>query len=182
MRCFGDDNKLYEAYHDNEWGMPVYDDSTLFEFLILEGAQAGLSWSTILKKRGGYKKAFHNFDPKRVAAMTDAELETLRSNESIIRNKLKIYSARKNARVFLAVQDEHGSFSDYLWSFVNNKPIINSPKTIQDVPASTKLSETISKDLKKSGMTFVGPTIIYAYLQAVGVVCDHLVTCPSHQA
>ena len=181
QRCFGNKpgQTLYADYHDNEWGVPVYDDLVLFEFLILEGAQAGLNWETILKKREGYRTVFHQFDPVKVANMSDGELEALRENPKIVRNRLKIYSARKNARVFLEIQKEFGSFSDYLWAYVGHKQIINSPKTHQDVPVKTEISDKISKDLKKRGMSFVGSTIIYAYMQAVGLVDDHLQSCPS---
>ncbi|AEI36570.1 DNA-3-methyladenine glycosylase I [Francisella salina] len=178
-RCFGNkpNQELYASYHDNEWGIPKYNDKELFEFLILEGAQAGLNWETILKKRQGYRDAFYNFDPIKAASMSDSELEALRDNSNIIRNKLKIYSVRKNARVFLQIQKEFGSFSDYIWAFVNNKPIKNHWKSHQEVPTSTSISEKISKDLKKRGMSFVGPTIIYAYMQATSLVNDHLVEC-----
>ncbi|MBJ7450288.1 MAG: DNA-3-methyladenine glycosylase I [Parachlamydiales bacterium] len=178
-RCFGGapGKELYADYHDNEWGIPVHDDRHLFEMLILEGAQAGLSWETILKRRKGYKKCFHNFNVKKVAAMTDQDLELLRENQNIIRNRLKIYAARQNAKVFLEIQKEFGSFDAYLWQFVNNKPIINKWKSFKEVPVTTKQSDALSKDLKKRGMTFVGSTIIYAYMQAVGLVNDHLTTC-----
>ncbi|QIW09881.1 DNA-3-methyladenine glycosylase I [Francisella sp. LA112445] len=178
-RCFGNKKgqEIYAEYHDNEWGIPKYNDRELFELLILEGAQAGLNWETILKKRQGYRNAFYGFDPIKVANMSDMELESLRSNPEIIRNKLKIYSARKNAQVFLRIQKEFNSFSNYLWSFVNYKPIKNSWQFHNDVPVSTDISEKISKDLKKRGMSFVGPTIIYAYMQATGIVNDHLVDC-----
>lgn len=179
QRCFGSPpaSPQYALYHDTEWGIPVHDDTHLFEMLILEGAQAGLSWETILKRRQGYRNAFHNFDPIQVAAMSDAELESLRQNEAIIRNRLKIYAARQNAQVFLQIQQEFGSFDSYVWSFVNNKPIIGHYKELQQLPASTKESEKLSKDLKKRGMTFVGPTIMYAFMQAVGMVDDHLTNC-----
>lgn len=182
QRCFGSGKPFYEEYHDKEWGIPVHDDIHLFEMLSLEGAQAGLSWETILIRRGNYKALFHNFDPKRVAKMSDQELEGLTKNPSIIRNRLKIFSIRKNALVFLKIQEEFGSFDTYLWNFVDNTPIINHFKNFSEVPASTPLSEKISKDLKKRGMTFVGPTIIYAFLQAVGVINDHLTTCPNSAA
>lgn len=175
-------NPLYVDYHDKAWGVPVYDDQRLFEMLILEGAQAGLSWETVLNKREGYRKAFKNFDIKKVSKMTDAQLEKLRDNEAIIRNRLKIFSARKNARVFLEIQKEFGSFSKYLWDFVDNKIIKNSWKTLKQVPANTKVSDLISKDLKKRGMSFVGSTIIYAYMQAVGMVNDHTVDCFKHKS
>jgi DNA-3-methyladenine glycosylase I len=173
-RCFGEGKDFYADYHDREWGVPVRDDLHLFEMLILEGAQAGLSWETILKRRDGYRKAFHHFDPVKVASMSDRELETLREDDSIIRNRLKIYAARQNARVFLAIQKEFGTFSRYIWAFVNGKPIIGHGKGF---PTTSPESEAISKDLKKRGMTFVGPTIIYAYMQAVGLVNDHLIGC-----
>lgn len=176
-RCFGSNSQIYANYHDNEWGIPKYDDRELFELLILEGAQAGLNWETILKKRQGYRDAFYNFDPIKAASMSDSELESLRDNPNIIRNKLKIYSVRKNGQVFLQIQKEFGSFSDYLWKFVNFKQIKNSWRSHSQVPISTAISEKISKDLKKRGMSFVGPTIIYAYMQAAGLVNDHLVDC-----
>lgn len=178
-RCFGGQvgKELYADYHDQQWGIPVHDDRELFEMLILEGAQAGLSWETILNKRAGYRAAFHQFEVNKVAAMTDAELEALLLNPNIVRNRLKIFAARKNAVVFSKIQQEFGSFDSYLWRYVEHKPVINQFKTFADVPASTALSDAISKDLKKRGMTFVGSTIIYAYLQAVGVVNDHLADC-----
>jgi len=186
-RCFGQNSPLYSAYHDNEWGSPCYDDQTLFEFLILEGAQAGLSWETILKKRERYRAVFHAFDPKKVASMSDSELELLckgagGKDAGIVRNRLKIYSARNNARIFLEIQKEFGSFEKYFWGFVDRKPIVNHWKIREDVPASTPLSEKISKDLKKRGMRFVGPTIIYAYMQAVGMVNDHLTSCGKRES
>lgn len=167
----------YTDYHDNEWGIPVHDDRLLFEMLILEGAQAGLSWYTILTRRGGYKKAFYNFDINKCAAMTDKELEKQLLNPDIIRNKLKVYSVRKNARVFLNMQKEFGSFSNYLWEHVNGAPVVNNPNSLSEIPVKTKLSDQISKDLKKRGMSFVGSTIIYAYMQAVGLVNDHTTYC-----
>lgn len=178
-RCFGGQvgKELYADYHDQQWGIPVHDDRELFEMLILEGAQAGLSWETILNKRAGYRAAFHQFEVNQVAAMTDVELEALLLNPNIVRNRLKIFAARKNAVVFSKIQQEFGSFDQYLWRYVEHKPVINQFKTFADVPASTALSDAISKDLKKRGMTFVGSTIIYAYLQAVGVVNDHLADC-----
>jgi len=171
------ENELYLAYHDEEWGKPVYDDRTLFEFLILEGAQAGLSWETVLKKREDYKQVFYDFDVKKCAELSDTELEEILKNPKIIRNRLKVFSVRKNALVFLQIQQEFGSFSRYLWKYVDDTPIINHPKTLDEVPAKTELSDRISKDLKKRGMSFVGSTIIYAYLQAVGVVDDHITNC-----
>jgi DNA-3-methyladenine glycosylase I len=167
----------YVTYHDHEWGIPVHDDQLLFEMLILEGAQAGLSWETVLKRREGYRKAFKNFDPKKVAKMTDAELEALLLDEAIIRNRLKVYSARTNAQTFLAIQKEFGSFDAYLWRFVNGKPIVNRPKNAHAIPDRTKESDALSKDLKKRGMSFVGSTIMYAFMQAVGLVNDHVKDC-----
>jgi len=168
---------LYVAYHDKEWGRPVRDDRVLFEFLTLEGAQAGLAWITILRKRGGYRKAFAGFDPRKVACFTKARQRTLMKDPGIVRNRLKIESTISNARAFLAVQKEFGSFSRYLWGFVDNKPVVNRPGSLKGVPASTGLSDRISKDLKKRGFRFVGSTIVYAYLQAVGVVDDHTADC-----
>ncbi|PLA75320.1 DNA-3-methyladenine glycosylase I [Hydrogenovibrio sp. SC-1] len=178
-RCFGNQSghEAYANYHDHEWGIPVYDDQKLFEMLILEGAQAGLNWETVLNKREGYRQAFYQFDPNLVAKMTDDELESLRQNPKIIRNRLKIVSARSNARVFLQIQKSFGSFSDYLWQFVNHQPIINHWKSAKEVPITTPISDAIAKDLKKRGMSFVGSTIIYAYMQAVGLVNDHLTSC-----
>lgn len=167
----------YTAYHDTEWGIPLHDDQKLFEMLILEGAQAGLSWYTILKRREGYRQAFKGFDPYKVAAMSDAELESLLAHGDIIRNRLKVFSARKNAVVFLALQKEFGSFDAYIWQFVGGKPKVNHPKRLSDVPTHTPESDAISKDLKKRGMSFVGSTIIYAYMQATGMVNDHLADC-----
>jgi len=168
---------LYESYHDEEWGVPLHDDRALFELLCLEGAQAGLAWITILRKRESYRSAFFGFDPERCAAMTDAELEERLADPGIVRNRLKVYGVRKNARAFLEVVAERGSFDAYLWSWVDGKPLINARKGTGDLPASTPLAEAISKDLKKRGFTFVGPTIVYAYLQSTGVVNDHTVTC-----
>lgn len=175
-RCFGSE-ELYARYHDEEWGVPSHDDRYLFEMLILEGAQAGLSWETILKRREGYRKAFLDFDPRKVASMTDEVLDALCSNPGIIRHRLKIFSARQNARVFLKIQEEYGSFDRYLWAFVQGKPIIGHWKSLQEVPATTAESNALSKDLKKRGMSFVGSTIIYAYMQAVGLVDDHVTSC-----
>ena len=178
-RCFGNKpgQNFYADYHDNEWGIPVHCDRKLFEMLVLEGAQAGLSWETILKKREGYRQAFHQFEVERVAAMTDETLEALRQNPEIVRNRLKIYAARKNARVFLDIQQEFGSFDAYVWRFVDNQPIVGHWQTFEAVPVTTQQSDALSKDLKKRGMTFVGSTIIYAYMQAVGMVNDHLTDC-----
>ncbi|MHC8508764.1 MAG: DNA-3-methyladenine glycosylase I [Rhodospirillales bacterium] len=172
----------YEAYHDEEWGVPVRDDRKHFEMLILEGAQAGLNWETILKKREGYRKAFKNFDAARTARMTDKELEARLKDPAIVRNRLKVFGARKNARVFLEIQKEFGSFDAYVWDFIGGAPRINARKTMVRVPAETKESQALSKDLKKRGMTFVGPTIIYAYMQAAGLVNDHLVSCWRYKA
>jgi DNA-3-methyladenine glycosylase I len=175
----------YVHYHDEEWGRPVHDDRLLFEMLTLEGAQAGLSWSTILNKRATYKKAFANFDPDQVARFGAREQQELMADAGIVRNRLKIDSTITNAHVFLAVQRELGTFDRYLWAFVDGKPLINRPRTLQQVPARTDLSDRISKDLKKRGFRFVGSTIIYAYLQAVGVVNDHVrgcYLCPSDKA
>ncbi|WP_299179363.1 DNA-3-methyladenine glycosylase I [uncultured Neptuniibacter sp.] len=178
-RCFGNKpgQEFYAEYHDTEWAVPEFDDQKLFEMLILEGAQAGLSWETVLRKRDGYRDAFHSFELEKVMSMSDDELEALRENPGIIRNKLKIYSTRKNAAVFVSIQKEFGSFSDYLWAHVDHKPIINYWQEFSDVPVTTELSDAISKDLKKRGMSFVGSTIIYAYMQAVGMVDDHLMGC-----
>jgi DNA-3-methyladenine glycosylase I len=171
---------IYVAYHDHEWGVPLHDDRRLFEFLILEGAQAGLSWLTILKKRENYRKAFLNFDPKRIAHYTPADVERLMNNAEIIRNRQKIESAIKNARGFLKVQNECGSFDAYLWHYVNGTPLQNRWKTIADIPTKTPLSDALSKDLKKRGFSFVGSTICYAFMQAVGMVNDHTKTCFRH--
>lgn len=178
-RCFGGQagKEFYGRYHDEEWGVPVHDDRLLFENLILEGAQAGLSWETVLRKRDGYRKAFHGFDITRVANMTDAELEALRQDASIIRNKLKIYSTRKNAQIFLAMQDEFGSFDSWLWGHLDGEPPVNRPASFADMAATSPVSDRISKALKKRGMSFVGSTIIYAYMQAIGMTDDHLAGC-----
>lgn len=178
-RCFGDGSgkEFYAKYHDEEWGVPCYDDQRLFEMLILEGAQAGLSWETILKRRNNYRLAFHNFDPTKVALMSEDTLEILRYNPGIIRNRLKIYAAQKNARVFLDIQKEYGAFATYLWGFVDGRSIVNHWEHMKDVPTHISQSDAISKDLKKRGMTFVGPTIIYAYCQGVGLINDHLTSC-----
>ncbi|MAS86639.1 MAG: DNA-3-methyladenine glycosylase I [Micavibrio sp.] len=167
----------YVEYHDTEWGVPVHDDRHLFEMLILEGAQAGLSWETVLKKREAYRQAFDNFDVKKVAQYDEKKIEALLNNAGIIRNKLKIRSAIRNAKVYIEIQKEFGSFDTYLWSYVDGKPLNNKLKSMADIPVSTKISDAISKDLKKRGMNFVGSTIIYAYMQAVGLVNDHIQTC-----
>lgn len=170
-------NQLYVRYHDTEWGIPVYDDRVLFEFLVLEWAQAGLSWETVLKKRENYRAAFDRFDYEKISEYGEEKIHSLLQNEGIIRNKLKVQSVVKNAQVFKKIRKEFWSFSKYLWWFVDEKPLVRSPKTLSEVPASSQLSDTISKDLKKRGMSFVGSTIIYAYLQAVGVVDDHTIDC-----
>jgi DNA-3-methyladenine glycosylase I len=175
------DDPLYIAYHDNEWGVPVRDDPTLFEFLILEGAQAGLSWITILRKREGYRKLFDNFDAGKIARYSDKKLEKLLLDPSIVRNRLKVFGARKNARAFLAVQEEWGSFSDYIWSFVDGEPVQHRRKSMRDVPATSPVSDAISKDMKQRGFTFVGSTIMYAHMQATGMVNDHTVDCFRHR-
>ena len=176
-RCTWASNELNIPYHDTEWGVPVHDDRTFFEFLILEGAQAGLSWDTVLKKRDAYRVAFDNFDPAKVAKYTDAKCAKLMLNEGIIRNRLKIASAVRNAKAFLAVQKEFGSFDNYIWGFVGGKPMVNKLKGHGDVPAKTDISDAISKDLKKRGFNFVGSTIMYAFMQATGMVNDHLTSC-----
>jgi DNA-3-methyladenine glycosylase I len=165
------------AYHDKEWGVPQHNDHVLFEFLVLEGAQAGLSWSTILNKREAYRKAFSNFDPAKVARYDRAKIASLLKNEGIVRNRLKIESAVQNAKAFLQVQKEFGSFDRYIWQFVGGSPIRNSWRSIKNVPAETEESRAMSKDLKKRGFNFVGPTVCYAFMQAVGIVNDHLVSC-----
>ena len=171
------DKPLDLAYHDEEWGVPVYDDDTLFEFLILEGAQAGLSWSTVLAKRARYREVFAGFDPAKVARFGEAKQKRLLADPGIIRNRLKVASAVRNAKAFLAVQRDYGSFAEYLWEFVGGEPIVNRWRTLAQLPASTELSDALSKDLKKRGFNFVGSTICYAYMQAVGVVNDHVVDC-----
>ena len=177
-RCFWvSDDPLYMDYHDNEWGIPVYDDKTLFEFLLLESFQAGLSWITILKKRENFRKAFDNFDYQKIANYDEAKFNELIVNEGIIRNKLKVKSAITNAQLFQEIQQEYDSFSTYIWSYVDGKPIINQFKRREEVPATTAISDKISKDLKKRGFKFVGSTIIYAFMQATGMVNDHTTDC-----
>lgn len=171
----------YIRYHDEEWGVPVHDDRTQFEFLILEGAQAGLSWSTILNKREGYRKLFAEFDPEKVARFTKKRVEKLLLDPAIVRNRLKVESAVSNARAFLEVQEEFGSFSDYIWGFVDGKPIQNKFKKDGDIPATSPESDALSKDLKKRGFRFVGSTIIYAHMQATGLVNDHVTGCFRHK-
>jgi len=177
-RCeWAGSDPLYIEYHDNEWGVPVHDDRKIFEMLVLEGAQAGLSWLTVLRKRENYRKAFDNFDPRKVAQYDSKKLQELLANEGIIRNNLKIHSAIQNARAFLEVQKEFGSFDAYIWQFVGGRPIRNSWKSLSELPAQTAESEAMSKDLKRRGFGFVGPTICYAHMQATGMVNDHVVTC-----
>lgn len=168
---------LYQKYHDQEWGVPVYNDKILFEFLLLESAQAGLSWLTVLRKRENYRKAFANFNPRRVAKFTATDIKRLLNDAGIIRNKLKIAAAINNAQRFLEVQKEFGSFSKYIWRFTDGKPIINRWTKLSQLPAKTKLAEVIAVDLKKRGFKFLGPTVIYAHLQATGIINDHLITC-----
>lgn len=175
------DDPTYIQYHDEEWGVPVHDDQKHFEFLILEGAQAGLSWLTVLKRRQGYREAFANFDPERVAHFSDKKLEQLAQNPGIIRNKLKIKAARTNAQVFLNIQKQYNSFDRYIWQFIGNEPKINSWETADQVPSTTIESDYLSKDLKKRGMSFVGSTIIYAHMQACGLVNDHTTNCFRHK-
>lgn len=181
QRCGWAKNELAIEYHDTEWGVPLHDDRMLFEFLILEGAQAGLSWDTILAKRENYRKAFDNFDPERVARYSDTKISKLLQNEGIIRNRLKIASAVSNAKAFLKVQKEFGSFDNYIWNFVDGKPIVNKWKEISQVPAKTEVSDAISMNMKKRGFNFVGSTIMYAHMQATGIVNDHLVSCFRHK-
>lgn len=171
------DDPLYVAYHDEEWGVPLHDDRQLFELLILEGAQAGLAWITILRKREGYRRAFDGFDPQVVAGYEDARLDELMADPGIVRNRLKIKAARTNARAFLNLQEEHGSFDRFLWSYVGGEPLRNRPSSGGEIPAETPLSQQISRDLRRAGMTFVGPTIVYAYLQSAGLVNDHVTSC-----
>ncbi|MBW8012621.1 MAG: DNA-3-methyladenine glycosylase I [Chloroflexi bacterium] len=177
-RCaWAGENPLFEAYHDEEWGLPVHDDRKLFEMLILEGAQAGLSWSTILNKRQGYLQAFDNFDPKKVAQYDEDKIQELLNNPGIVRNRLKVRSAVGNAGAFLEIQQEFGSFDAYIWQFVGGKPKINAFKDLSEMPAKTGESQAMSKDLLKRGFKFVGPTICYAYMQAIGMVNDHTTDC-----
>lgn len=170
-------NDRYIAYHDREWGVPVYDDRRQFEFLVLEGAQAGLSWSTVLNKRDAYREAFAGFDPARVARFDKRRVESLLRNPGIIRNRLKVASAVENAKRFLEVQEEFGTFVEYIWRFVGGKPIQNRFRTMKDIPATSPESDALSKDLKKRGFKFVGTTIVYAHMQAVGMVNDHVISC-----
>jgi DNA-3-methyladenine glycosylase I len=177
-RCeWASSNALYIEYHDNEWGVPVHDDRKIFAMLVLEGTQAGLNWLTVLRKRENYREAFDNFDPRKVAKYDKKKFQKLLANDGIIRNKLKINSAIQNARAFLEVQKEFGSFDGYIWQFVGGRPIRNSWKSLSELPAQTAESEAISKDLKRRGFSFVGPTICYVHMQATGMVNDHVVTC-----
>ena len=177
-RCvWAGNDPLYQKYHDKEWGVPLHDERRLFEMLILEGAQAGLSWITILRKRENYRKAFDNFDAKKIAKYDSKKIENLLKNEGIIRNKLKINAAVTNAKLFLGIQKEFGSFDKYIWQFVNGNPIINHRKTMKDIPATTFESDIMSKDLKRRGFKFVGSTICYAFMQATGMVDDHVTDC-----
>lgn len=170
-------SELYEAYHDNEWGRPVHDDATLFEFILLEGFQAGLSWITILRRRESFAKAFDNFDYKKIAQYGPEKLEALMQDEGIIRNRLKVNAAVTNAKAFIKVQEEFGSFTEYFWKFTDSKVVDNHPQSLKDIPATSPLSDAISKDLKKRGFKFVGSTIIYAHMQATGMVNDHVADC-----
>lgn len=173
--CLGD--ALYEKYHDEEWGKPLYDDHKLFEFLLLETFQAGLSWITILRKRENFRQAFDNFDYKKIAAYTEEKTDSLLQDAGIIRNRLKVFSAVSNAQAFIKIQEEFGSFSNYFWGFTDGKPVDNKFKSMKEIPATTPLSDAISKDMKKRGFKFVGSTVIYANMQAVGMVNDHIMDC-----
>ena len=173
--CEKDD--LYRNYHDNEWGTPIYDDETIFEFLVLETFQAGLSWYTVLSKREDFRKAFNNFDYEKIARYSESKMRLLEQDSGIIRNKLKIKATVTNAQAFIKIQEEFGSFSKYIWDFVGGKPIDNNPKTLKDVPATTEISDALSKDLKKRGFKFVGSTVMYAHMQATGMVNDHVEDC-----
>ncbi len=182
QRCeWSNSSKIYQKYHDDEWGVPVYDDRKLFEFLILESAQAGLSWITILKRREGYRNAFADFDPKIVAQFDEQKIEELMQDTGIIRNRLKIISAINNAKAFIKIQEEFGSFSNYIWGYTDGKPLVNHFEKLSEIPAKTELSEKISKDMKKRGFSFLGPTVIYAHLQATGMINDRLVDCFRHK-
>jgi DNA-3-methyladenine glycosylase I len=177
-RCkWVNEDPLYRDYHDKEWGVPVYDDQKLFEFLILEGAQAGLSWYTVLKKRDNYRAAFDNFAPEKIARYSDKKIAKILENPGIIRNRLKVNAAVVNAKLFLDVQSDWGSFSNYIWHFVDNKPLKNKRKSLKDIPSRTDISDRMSKDLKKRGFKFIGSTICYAFMQAIGMVDDHTADC-----
>jgi len=180
-RCWGKENTLMALYHDEEWGNPEHDETRLYEFLMLEGVQAGLSWQTILNRRENYRIAFDQFDYRKIALYGEHKINLLLNDKGIIRNKLKINAAITNAKAFIKIQEEIGSFDSYIWSFVNYKPIMNKYKEFKEVPSKTELSETISKDLKKKGFKFVGPTIMYAFMQAIGMVNDHLIHCYRYQ-
>ncbi|MEM9915913.1 MAG: DNA-3-methyladenine glycosylase I [Planctomycetota bacterium] len=180
-RCEWAKGEKYEAYHDEEWGVPSRDDRHLFEMLILEGAQAGLSWSTILNKRDHYRKVYDQFDPQKVARYSEAKQQKLLQDPGIVRNRLKVAASVQNAKAYLAVQKEFGSFAEYLWGFVDGKPIQNKFKSLNDIPAKTELYDALSKDLKKRGFKFVGSTIVYALMQSVGMVNDHVIDCPRHK-
>jgi DNA-3-methyladenine glycosylase I len=171
------DDNIYIEYHDREWGVPVYDDRVLFEMLILEGAQAGLSWITILKRRQAYRKAYDNFDPEEMAKWTDKKIQNLLKDPGIIRNRLKVTAAKQNAQAYLKIVKEYGTFKEFIWSFVDNKPITSCRKTLPEIPATTKESDKMSKALKKKGFKFTGPIICYAFMQSVGMVNDHITTC-----
>lgn len=171
------EDPLYQHYHDTEWGVPTFDDPTLFEFLILEGAQAGLSWITVLRKRENYRKAFNGFDPHKMARYSNKKIEKLLADPGIIRNRLKVESAVRNAKAFLTIQEQYGSFSEYIWQFVDGTAIQNKRKSLKDIPASTAQSDAMSKSLKKAGFNFVGSTICYAYMQSMGMVNDHVLDC-----
>ena len=178
QRCsWANGSELEQAYHDNEWGVPLHDDRKLFEFVTLEGAQAGLSWATILKKRENYRKLFNDFDVEKIARYNKRKIESLLKNPGIIRNRLKVESTVSNARAFIDIQNEYGSFDTYIWRFTDGKPIVNRWQSLKDIPASTELSDTLSKELKKRGFRFVGSTICYAFMQATGMVNDHTVDC-----
>ena len=175
------DDPIYQSYHDSEWGVPNYDDQTLFEFLLLEGAQAGLSWITVLRKREGYRKAYHDFNAEKIARYTDKKIASLLENPNIIRNRLKVQSAIKNAKAYLEVRDKHGSFSDFIWQFVEGSPVQNRWKSLKEIPVTTDVSDHMSKTLKKNGFNFVGSTICYAFMQATGMVNDHVLSCHRYQ-
>lgn len=180
-RCDWAESELMHEYHDEEWGNPVHDDNKLFEFLVLETAQAGLSWSTVLKKRENYRKAFDNFNPEIVSRYGEEDINRLLKDKGIIRNRLKILSAINNAKRFLEIQNESGSFGDYLWNFVNHKPIVNQFENHSDIPATSEISDALSRDLKRKGFSFVGSTICYAFMQAIGMVNDHVAGCYKRQ-
>jgi DNA-3-methyladenine glycosylase I len=176
-RCWNTTNPLYIRYHDEEWGVPLHDDNKIFEFLVLEGFQAGLSWRLILERREAFMQAFNGFDPKKVASYTESHIESLMNNPNVVRNRSKILAAVTNAKKFIEIQKEFGTFDNYIWQFVDGKPINNSFQELADLPAKTKISETISRELKKRGFQYVGPTICYAFMQAIGLVNDHLTSC-----